>query len=118
MSIKIAQKYAFKIKFLVKQHFFLYSEGLPALKDIPKIKLLERTFNVDKVLGKLKTHIITKTNELIDEVAAVLANMLGARRNKKPYGNEAAWRRRSEKKIKKPGDLRQETKDNEKQLER
>ena len=35
---------------------------LPALRDIPKKKLLEETAKVDKVLCKFKTHIITKTN--------------------------------------------------------
>ena len=37
---------------------------LPALRDIPKKKLLEETAKTDKVLCKLRTHSITKTNEL------------------------------------------------------
>ena len=38
-------------------------DKLPALRDIPKKKLLEETANVDKVLCKFKTHSITKTKE-------------------------------------------------------
>ena len=37
---------------------------LPALRNVPKKKLLEDTDKVDKVLSKFKTHSITKTNEL------------------------------------------------------
>ena len=39
-------------------------DKLPALRDIPKKKLLEETAKVDKVLCKFKTHSITKINEL------------------------------------------------------
>ena len=39
-------------------------DKLPALRNIPKKKLLEDTAKVDKVLSKFKTHSITKTNEL------------------------------------------------------
>ena len=35
---------------------------LPALRNMPKKKLLEETAMVDKVLSKFKTHSITKTN--------------------------------------------------------
>ena len=35
---------------------------LPALRDIPKKKLLEETGKVDKVLHQFKTHNITKNN--------------------------------------------------------
>ena len=35
---------------------------LPALRNVPKKKLLEETAQVDKVLSKFKTHSITKTN--------------------------------------------------------
>ena len=38
-------------------------DKLPALRDIPKKKLLEETANVDKLLCKFKTHSITKTKE-------------------------------------------------------
>ena len=40
-------------------------DKLPALRNVPKKKLLEETAKVDKVLGKFKTHSITKTNELL-----------------------------------------------------
>ena len=38
---------------------------LPALRDVPKKKLLGKTAKVDKLLCKLKIHSITKTNELL-----------------------------------------------------
>ena len=36
----------------------------PALRNVPKKKLLEETAKVDKVLSNFKTHSIAKTNEL------------------------------------------------------
>ena len=36
---------------------------LPALRDIPKRKLMEEVKKDDKVLGKIKTHGIAKTNK-------------------------------------------------------
>ena len=39
-------------------------DKLPALRNVPKKKLLEETAKVDKVLSKFKTHSIIKTNEL------------------------------------------------------
>ena len=39
-------------------------DKLPALRNVPKNKLLEETAKVDKVLSKFKTQSITKTNEL------------------------------------------------------
>ena len=36
-------------------------DKLPALRNVPKKKLLEETAKVDKVLTKFKTHSITKT---------------------------------------------------------
>ena len=39
-------------------------DKLPALRNVPKKKLLEETAKVDKVLSKFKTYSITKTNEL------------------------------------------------------
>ena len=40
-------------------------ERLPALRNVPKKKLLEETAKVDKVLSKFKTHSFKKTNELL-----------------------------------------------------
>ena len=40
-------------------------EKLPALRNVPKKKLLEETGKVDKVLSKFKTHSITKTDEVL-----------------------------------------------------
>ena len=45
-------------------------DKLPALGDIPKKKLLEKTTKVDQVLCKFETHSITKTTELFYARAA------------------------------------------------
>ena len=39
-------------------------ERLPALRNVPKKKLLEETAKVDKILSKFKIRSIIKTNEL------------------------------------------------------
>ena len=52
-------------------------DRLPALKNVPKKKLLEEIVKVDKVLSKFKTHSITKTNELFYAGAVVVTNRLG-----------------------------------------
>ena len=54
-------------------------DKLPALRDIPKKKLLGENAKVDKVLCKFKTHSITKTNELFYAGAVVVTNRLGVR---------------------------------------
>ena len=51
-------------------------DKLPALRNVPKKKLLDETAKVDKVLSKLKTHSITKTNELFYARAFVVTNRL------------------------------------------
>ena len=55
---------------------------LPALRNVPKKKLLEETAKVDKVLSKFKTHSITKTNELFYAGAVVVTNRLGVKIDK------------------------------------
>ena len=57
-------------------------DKLPALRNVSKNKLLEATVNVDKVLGKFKTHSITKTNELFYAGAVVVTNRLGLKIDK------------------------------------
>ena len=52
-------------------------DKLPALRNVSKKKLLEKTARVDKVLSKFKTHSITKTNELFYAGAFVVTNKLG-----------------------------------------
>ena len=47
-------------------------DKLPALRNVPKKKLLEETAKVNKVLSKCKTHSITKTNELFYAGAVVV----------------------------------------------
>ena len=54
-------------------------DRLPALRNMPKKKLLEETAKVDKVLSKFKTHSITKTNELFYAGAVVVTNRLVVR---------------------------------------
>ena len=75
-------------------------DKLPALRDIPKKKLLEETAKVDKVLCKFKTHSITKTNELFYAGAVVVTNRLGVKINKVAERKETMWRRRLQNKIK------------------
>ena len=54
-------------------------DRLPALRNVPKKKFLEETAKVDKVLSKFKTHIITKTNELLYAEAVIVTNRLGVK---------------------------------------
>ena len=57
-------------------------DKLPALRNVPKKKLLEGTAKSDKVLSKFKTHGITKTNELFHAGAVVATNRLGVKIDK------------------------------------
>ena len=72
-------------------------DKLPALRNVPKKKLLEETTKVDKVLSKFKTHSITKTNELF---YAVVTNKLGVKIDKVAGRKEPMWKRRLQNKIK------------------
>ena len=77
-------------------------DKLPALKIVPKKKLLEETAKVDKVLCKFKTHSITKTNELFYAgVVVVVTNRLGVRIDKVAGRKEPMWKRRLQNKIRK-----------------
>ena len=74
---------------------------LPALRNVPKKKLLEETAKVDKVLSKFKTHSITKTNELFYAGAVVVVtNRLGVKIDKVAGRKEPMWKRRLQNKIK------------------
>ena len=75
-------------------------DKLPATRDIPKKELLEQTAKVDKVLCKLKTYSITKTNELFYAGAVAFTNRLGVKINKAAERKEQMWRRRLQNKIK------------------
>ena len=79
---------------------------LPALRDIPKKKLLEETAKDDKVLCKFKTCSITKSNELFYAGAVVVTNRLGVKINKAAERKEPLWKRRLQNKIK---ELRKES---------
>ena len=57
-------------------------DKLPALRPVPKKKLLEEAAKVEKVLSKFKTHGITKTNELFHAGAFVVTNRLGVKIDK------------------------------------
>ena len=74
-------------------------DKLPALRNVPKKKLLQETAKVDKVLSKFKTHSITKTNELFYAGAVVVTNRLGAKIDKVAWRNEPIWKRRLQNKI-------------------
>ena len=75
-------------------------DKLPALRNVPKKKLLEETAKVDKVLSKFKTHSITKTNELFYAGAFVVTNRLGVKIDKVAGRKELMWKRRLQNKIK------------------
>ena len=76
-------------------------DKLPALRNVPKKKLLEETAKVDKVLSKFKTHSITKTNELLYAGAVVVTNTLRVKIDKVAWRKEPRWKRRLQNKIKK-----------------
>ena len=73
---------------------------LPALRNVPKEKLLEETAKVDKVLNKFKTHSITKTNELFYAGGFVVTNMLGVKIDNVAGRKVPMWKRRLQDKIK------------------
>ena len=75
-------------------------DKFPALRDMPKKKVLEETAKVDKVLCKFKTHSITKTNELFCAGAVVVANRLGVKINEAAERKEPMWRWVLQNKIK------------------
>ena len=75
-------------------------DKLPALRDIPEKKLIEKTAKIYKVLCKFKTHSIKKTNELFYAGAAVVTNRLRAKINKAGERKEPMWRKRLQNKIK------------------
>ena len=76
-------------------------DKLPALRNVPKKKLLDETANVDKVLSKFRTHSITKTNELFYAGAFVVTNRLAVKIDKVAGRKEPMWKRRLQSKIKK-----------------
>ena len=75
-------------------------DKLPALRNMPKKKLLEETAKADKVLSKFKTHSITKANELSYAGAFVVTNRLGVEIDKVAWRNEPMWKKRLQNKIK------------------
>ena len=72
-------------------------DKLPALRNVPKRKLLEETAKVDKVLSI--THSITKTNELLYTGAVVVTNRLGVKIDKRAARKEPMWKRKLQNKI-------------------
>ena len=78
-------------------------DKLPALRNVPKKKLLEQTAKVDKVLSKFKTHSITKTDELFYRGAVVVSSRLGGKIGQVAGRKEPIWRRRLQNKIKSLG---------------
>ena len=76
------------------------TDRLPALRNVPKKKLLQETAKVDKVLSKFKTHSIKNTNELFYAGAFVVTNRLGVTIDKLAGRNEPMLKRRLQTKIK------------------
>ena len=75
-------------------------DKLPALRNVPKRKLLGETAKIDKVSSKFKTHSITKTNELLYAGAVVVTNRLRAKIDKITWRKEQMGKRRLPNKIK------------------
>ena len=75
-------------------------DKLPALRNLPKKKLLKETANIEKVLSKFKKHSITKTNELLYAGAVAVTNRLGVKIDKVAGRKEPMWKRRWQNKIK------------------
>ena len=75
-------------------------DKLPALRNVPKKKLLEETAKVDKVLSKFKTHGITQTNQLFYAGAVVVTNRLGVKIDKVAWRKKPMWKKRLQYKIK------------------
>ena len=75
-------------------------DKLPALRTVPKKKLLEDATKVDKVLNKFKTNSIPKTNELFYAGAFVVTNRLEVKINKVARRKEPMWKRRLQNRIK------------------
>ena len=75
-------------------------DKLPALRNVPKKKLLEETSRVDKVLSKFETHSITNTNEFFYAGVVVVTNRLGMKIHKVAWRKEPMWKRRLQNKIK------------------
>ena len=67
-------------------------DKLPALRNMPKKKLLGETAKVDKVMSKFKTHSISKTNEMFYAGAVVVTNGLGVKIDKVAWRNEPMWK--------------------------
>ena len=75
-------------------------DKLPALRNVPKKKLLEENAKVDKVLSKFKTPSITKTNELLYAGAFVVTNRLRVKIDKAAGRKKPMWKKRLQNKIK------------------
>ena len=75
-------------------------DKLPALRNVPRKKLLEETGKVDKVLSKFKAHSITKTNELFYAGTFAVTNRSGVKIDMVAGRKEPVWKRRLQIKIK------------------
>ena len=75
-------------------------DKLPALRNVPRKKLLEETGRVDNVLSKFKTHSIKKTNEWLCAGAFVVTNRLRVKIDMIAGRKEPMWKRRLQNKIK------------------
>ena len=72
---------------------------LPALRNVPKKKLLEETAKFHKVLSKFKTYSTTKSNELFYAGAVVVTNRLGVKIDEVAWRKEPMCKRKLQNKI-------------------
>ena len=75
-------------------------DKVPALRNMPKKKLLEESVKVDKVLSKFKTHSIAEINEFYYAGAFVVTNRLGVKIDNVAGRKEPMWKRRFQSNIK------------------
>ena len=77
-----------------------WKDKLPVLRNVPKKKLLEETAKVNNVLGKFKTHSITKTNELFYPGAVAVTHRLLVKIDNVAWRKEPMWKRSLQNSIK------------------
>ena len=75
-------------------------DTLPALRNVPKKKLLEETAKVDKLLSELKMHSTTRTNKLLYPGALVVTNRLAVKIGKEAERKEPVTKTRLQNKMK------------------
>ena len=75
-------------------------DTLPALRNVPKKKLLEETAKVDQLLSELKTHSTTNTNKFLYPGALVVTNRTAVKIDKEAERKEPVTKARLQNKMK------------------